>query len=500
MRKIIFWSLFLALLANGAALHGQAPAKQAAASTIERIAPPSWWVGMANPEVELMIHGEGIATAQPSLSYPGVQLLSSTRLESENYLFVKLAISPEAEPGELTLYFQLPDGERLRYEYALDARQRGARRDDVERLVDEPLRGALDDGDVARHRDGVAAMSVEVEGEHRQPGAREAQRERLHHLARAGEAVGHHHQRRRCVGLPVERGGRRPDRHLLDHEARSRALELPHRQRRQRQRQRRHQRTQPGAAHRPCGLAHARAIGGGGGSCGGAGAARGVCVILRSLAAAAALPSRAARRRRRRRTGFDHRLGLFEEVGRSLKTTNAIESLNSLVEEYIGNVKRWHHSEQRARWLALGLLAGLQEVRLGRWIPLVFGAGVLLGVSIAAIAPLAPQAPGLPLLSFIVLGVLVAVGRRWPLPLLLTLAAAVGLAQGYDNGLAVTPTTNVVLFVGGVVVSGLVVVLLVTATTSVGVASRDWTRVAVRAVGSWIAAAGVMVAGLNLAG
>jgi len=51
-----------------------------------------------------------------------------------------------------------------------------------------------------------------------------------------------------------------------------------------------------------------------------------------------------------------HRLGVFEQVGRTLKSTNAIENLNSLVEDYIGRVKRWHHSEQRARWFALGLL------------------------------------------------------------------------------------------------------------------------------------------------
>ena len=57
-----------------------------------------------------------------------------------------------------------------------------------------------------------------------------------------------------------------------------------------------------------------------------------------------------------------HRLGVFEEVGRSLKTTNAIENLNNLVEEYIGNVKRWHHSEQRARWFALGLLEAEQRM------------------------------------------------------------------------------------------------------------------------------------------
>ena len=51
-----------------------------------------------------------------------------------------------------------------------------------------------------------------------------------------------------------------------------------------------------------------------------------------------------------------HRLGVFEQVGRTLKSTNAIENLNSLVEDYIGRVKRWHHSKQRARWFALGLL------------------------------------------------------------------------------------------------------------------------------------------------
>lgn len=51
-----------------------------------------------------------------------------------------------------------------------------------------------------------------------------------------------------------------------------------------------------------------------------------------------------------------HRLGLFEELGRSLKTTNCIESLNSRVGRYQQKVKRWHHSEQRHRWMALSLM------------------------------------------------------------------------------------------------------------------------------------------------
>lgn len=52
-----------------------------------------------------------------------------------------------------------------------------------------------------------------------------------------------------------------------------------------------------------------------------------------------------------------HRLGLFPELGKSLKTTNCIESVNSRLMKYIGNVKHWMHSEQRQRWIAEALVA-----------------------------------------------------------------------------------------------------------------------------------------------
>jgi transposase-like protein len=58
-----------------------------------------------------------------------------------------------------------------------------------------------------------------------------------------------------------------------------------------------------------------------------------------------------------------HRLGLFEELGRSLKTTNCIENLNEQVESYTSNVKRWHHSPQRHRWMALSLLEAESRMR-----------------------------------------------------------------------------------------------------------------------------------------
>lgn len=52
-----------------------------------------------------------------------------------------------------------------------------------------------------------------------------------------------------------------------------------------------------------------------------------------------------------------HRLGLFPELGHSLKTTNCIENVNSRLTKYIGKVKHWMHSDQRQRWVAEGLMA-----------------------------------------------------------------------------------------------------------------------------------------------
>ena len=59
--------------------------------------------------------------------------------------------------------------------------------------------------------------------------------------------------------------------------------------------------------------------------------------------------------------GFDetltlHRLGLYGVLGRSLKTTNCLESVNALVEERCAKVDHWQNSSQRHRWLATALL------------------------------------------------------------------------------------------------------------------------------------------------
>lgn len=51
-----------------------------------------------------------------------------------------------------------------------------------------------------------------------------------------------------------------------------------------------------------------------------------------------------------------HRLGVFPLVGRSLKTTNALESVNAVAEQRCGRVDHWKNSGQKHRWLATALL------------------------------------------------------------------------------------------------------------------------------------------------
>ena len=51
-----------------------------------------------------------------------------------------------------------------------------------------------------------------------------------------------------------------------------------------------------------------------------------------------------------------HRLGMFKELGISLKTTNIVENINGLLEQRTARVTRWKTSDQRQRWVATALL------------------------------------------------------------------------------------------------------------------------------------------------
>lgn len=76
------------------------------AAEVERVEPANWWVGMKNPELQVMVYGEDIATTAFSMDpYPGVVLKEIVKVENPNYLFIYLDVTPQARPGTLNLNF-----------------------------------------------------------------------------------------------------------------------------------------------------------------------------------------------------------------------------------------------------------------------------------------------------------------------------------------------------------------------------------------------------------
>lgn len=75
-----------------------------AANKIDRIEPINWFVGMKNPQVQLMVYGKNIRSAEVSTDYPGVRIDSLVRLDSPNYLLIYMNVK-DAKAGTMQLMF-----------------------------------------------------------------------------------------------------------------------------------------------------------------------------------------------------------------------------------------------------------------------------------------------------------------------------------------------------------------------------------------------------------
>jgi neopullulanase len=94
-----------------------------AAPVVDAVEPASWWVGMKEPRLQLLLHGAGIATGKVSLAaYEGVKLERTLRMQSPNYLAVYLTISGKAKAGVLKLTLTTAGGV-MALPYTLEARK-----------------------------------------------------------------------------------------------------------------------------------------------------------------------------------------------------------------------------------------------------------------------------------------------------------------------------------------------------------------------------------------
>lgn len=95
---------------------------------VDRIEPLNWWVGMNNPNVQLLVYGNNISNKSVSVDYPGVEILKQHRVENPNYIFLDLKIASDAKPGKVSLVFKEQGKKDFVRPYELKARDESKRK------------------------------------------------------------------------------------------------------------------------------------------------------------------------------------------------------------------------------------------------------------------------------------------------------------------------------------------------------------------------------------
>jgi hydrogenase/urease accessory protein HupE len=170
---------------------------------------------------------------------------------------------------------------------------------------------------------------------------------------------------------------------------------------------------------------------------------------------------------------------------------------------YMGAVHPLTDLQDVVLWTATGVLAGTLGGAKARWLILVFPLGLLVGLSLgnvfgAASAQLADAT------MMLAIGMLLAAAAQVPTLLLCAIAFAVAVMRGAANGADLGPETDRLLFAAGLACAGYGAITLTMALTAVfkrtnSDSATSWQAIAVRALGGWIAAIGLMMASLALA-
>lgn len=118
MKTLRFLTIFLLIITISNALFAQ---------KIDRIEPPSWFTGMKEPSLQLMVHGKEIGSFSVTTEYQGVVVTTLVKTDNPDYLFVNLDISSKAVPGNMELIFTRGK-QKITYSYPLIAHPEGKSR------------------------------------------------------------------------------------------------------------------------------------------------------------------------------------------------------------------------------------------------------------------------------------------------------------------------------------------------------------------------------------
>lgn len=91
---------------------------------VDIVEPPFWWTDMPVQELQIQLYGENLGQYRAEIEYPGVEITSQLAVDSPNYLFLYLEVSPEAEAGEINI--QLING-RMKLDLTYELKDRESR-------------------------------------------------------------------------------------------------------------------------------------------------------------------------------------------------------------------------------------------------------------------------------------------------------------------------------------------------------------------------------------
>lgn len=96
-------NLLLAALAMAACCAQSIAAPKKGATLIDRVEPCNWWTDMRNTSLQLMLHGNGIASADVVINHPTVSAVRTIKTGNANYLFVDMEIPRGTKPGTVAI-------------------------------------------------------------------------------------------------------------------------------------------------------------------------------------------------------------------------------------------------------------------------------------------------------------------------------------------------------------------------------------------------------------
>ena len=140
--------------------------------------------------------------------------------------------------------------------------------------------------------------------------------------------------------------------------------------------------------------------------------------------------------------------------------------------------------------IALGLLAGQQNPRGARTTLITFALTLFTGAALGTYLPESSILFYLCIFSLIFIGGLVAIHWKASFVWLIIVAGFLGLTQGLANGSALGSGIQVMNYISGVTVAGLVICALFSGLALSFI--KYWQKIAILVLGSWIAAMGII--------